>query len=716
MTNPDVGKIFEVGINDVGYMLFDWTEEEQYRRMVSRLEPDRFASGETPVSESFDRYSFFNSSEWRGGAGQKFLNRQSSDKSSFWDSAGVDPFNEDQRLQLLPDVDQKAAVGSTNPLAVAGQEYLCVVSGAFLWQYTLAGDTATQGDFVGASGTVDLAMANGFCYQAQGTQLNSVELGTATGAIVSTLDVVRVDWIGDRFAVIYRDSATNTWRFSTLDNGGTEEIGGGLLTLPGADNADESLCQTKIGGITHGINYVWFSKWSQDGDEAHIYVWNIDTTLSPYIALQMPAGEIPLDLFFYQGGLYIYSVGINTGGVKIYRCIVNGDGTLTPFVITTDEQAGEIPATLLYKGNKFAADGRKLFFAWNGMEATGEGGFGVIDLAGGGYAKRGAPGVTGETQCVYVWGGRPGCSIDNNQGIYLEHSTDKRLSGWLKTSISDADSALDKRWTNVSWDADVDDTFHNISIAYTTDGGETYTNVVTATTDDQGVADVGVDSPSLGVQISLGTIAGTPTVRVVSTKFHPLGISDEMLVLPIDCSDRVEGLNGADLGYTPNSGRARARTLSELQGNYVTIQDIDWPETATTDEFELIQVDVRRVRMARDPSTASNRSSQVAVCTFRRDLSVTAATAPAANTGPVVDDPGTQNDSVDVAITAVQLTATDADSDALTWGCSGLPTGLVCDQNGRITGTPTETGAFSVTAYASDQVATDDQAFTWNIT
>lgn len=715
MANSEVGKRFEVAINDVGYMLADLGDDE-YRRVTSRLEPERFADGATPFSETFDRYSFFNSSEWRGGAGQKFLNRQSSDASSYWDSQGVDPFNEDQRLQLLPDVDQKGTVGGTNPMAVAGQEYLCILtSGGFLWQYTLSGDTPTQGNFVGAGSTMDLTMANGYCYYAQSTQLTQVELGTTSTSAVSFLDVHRVDWIGDRFAVIYRDSATNTWIFSSLDKDGTEEIGGGLLTLPGADNADESLAKTRIGGVSHGINYVWFSTWSQDGDEAHIYVWNIDTTLSPYIAMQMPSGEIPLDVFFYQNGLYIYSVGINSGGVKIYRCIVNGDGTLTPFVITTEEQAGEIPTSLLYSGKKFAADGRKLFFAWNGMEASGKGGFGVIDLATGGYAKRGNPNVTGETQSVYVWGGRPGCSINNSQGFYLEHSTDKRATGWLRTSIADADSALDKRWTNVSWDADVDDANHTLTLAYTTDGGVSYTNAVTATTNDTGVADLGVESPSLGIQITLASSSGSPTVRVVSTKFHPLGITDELLVLPIDCSDQVEGLNGADLGYLPDSGRERARTLTDMQGNYVTVQDIDWPETNQTYDYELLQVDVKRMRGTRDPSTASYRTMQVAVCTMRRAVDVTAVSAPGANNPPVIVNPGAQSDGVGDTV-SLQLTATDADSDALNWGASSLPTGLTMDQNGLITGSPTTAGGWTVSVLCSDQKGSDSDSFNWTIT
>lgn len=711
MVNPQVGSIFEVAINDTGYMLADNVTDEQYRRVASRLEPERFASGETPVSESFDRYSFFNSSEWRGGAGQRFLNRNSSDKSSFWDSQGVDPFCECQRLHLLPDVDLKQAATGADCMAVAGSEYILLKDSATeVQQFTIDGDTVSAGD-IHTQGTVtDMAIGYGKGFLATGTTLEEVTLGAAGKTTLSSLDVHRVAWIGDRLCVLYRDSGTSTWRFSSLDTSGTEEVSGGHLTIPGATNASMGSCAFRLGGMTSGINYVWFSGWTLDGDEALIYVWNIDTTLSPYIAMEMPKGEMPVDLFFYQGGLYVWAVTANDSKVKVYRCVVNGDGTLTPFLVVAD--AGTAPATPLYDGPKFAAQGRQVFFAWNAMQTNG--GFGVIDLATGGYAKRGVATTTGEVVSVYVWGNRPGMSIASS-GAHLEHSSDLVTTGWLKTSIADADSALDKRWDSLGWSADI--AAGSITVNYTTDGGDTYTaSSISAETGEEGVVSLGVESATLGLQISLtGTGSATPYIRVVSAKFHPLGLLDEILLLPIDCSDRVEGLNGADLGYTPDSGRARARALQDLLGNYVTVQDIDWPETTTTYDYEVIAVDIRRVRMAMDPSTRTNRSTQVALVSLRRDLSITAATAPSANNAPSVTNPGAQSDSVNVAITPLQLAATDADSDPLVWGAKDLPTGLTCDLNGRITGTPTATGAFSVTAYASDGEDTGSASFTWTI-
>jgi len=715
MANPDVGTIFEVAINDVGYMLADTPDSEiQYRRVISTLEPQRFSSGETPVSEAVERYSFFNSSEWRGGAGQRFLNRDSSDKSSFWDRQGVDPFDEDQRLKLLPSMNLHEASSATNAMAVAGSKYMLLRdTSTVVKSLTLTGDTpATDQSYTtGLTSVTDMDLGPGKGYIATGTALREVTLGSATNNSLSTLDIHRVAWIGDRVAVLYRHSDAATWRFSTLDTSGTEEITDGLLTLPGATNASMASCDYKLGGMTSGNGYVWFSGWSADGDDAHVYVWNIDTTLSPSMALHFVRGEYPLDILYYQGGLYMWVVAQNEGVVKLYRGVVNGDGTITPFLVSSN--IGTIPTDLEYDGPKMAVSSRSLFFCWNGMQTNS--GFGVLDLATGGYAKRGHAGASGDAVSAYVWGNRPGVSVAG-VGAYGEDSTDFETTGWLKTSIADADSALDKHWDAISFNA-TQGTGTSVTIGYTVDAGDSYTTLISASVLDEETRALDVDSPSLGMQITLtgnGTTT-TPLFRVASVKFHPRGIIDQVLVFPINCGDSVKGLNGRDLGYTKNSGMTRARSLELLQGNEVTVQDMDWQTTAATYSMEVISVDMRRVRAAYDPASSENRTFQVAMVTLRMDAVITAATTPS-NSAPVITDPGAQGDSVDVAITPVQFVATDSDGDSLYWGAKDLPAGLSMDQNGLVSGTPTTVAVDSVTIICSDGTAMDTLALTWTIT
>ena len=518
-----------------------------------------------------------------------------------------------------------------------------------------------------------------------------------------------MDWIGDRLAVLYRDSATSTWRFSTLDTSGTEEVTDGLLTLPGATNASMASCEYRLGGMTSAAGFVWFTGWSADSDEAHVYVWNIDTTLSPSMALRMPRGEVPLDIMFYQGAVYLWVVAHNEGVVKLYRGVVNGDGTLTPFLVASD--IGTAPAVADYDGKKLVASGRQVFFAWNTMQTNS--GYGVLDLATGGYAKRGVAAASGDAISVFIWGNRPGLSVAA-RGAYGEDSTNLVTTGWLKTSIADADSALDKHWDSISFNA-TQDTGTSVTIGYTIDAGASYTTLISASTSDSAVAALDVDSPSLGMQITLaGNGTTDPDFRVASAKFHPRGLIDKVLVLPINCGDKVEGLNGADLGYKNGSGMARARTLEALLGNVVTVQDLDYQATSGTYSMEVVSVDMRRVRAAYDPSRSENRSYQVAVVTLRSDSEITAASAPS-NSAPSISNPGAQSDSIGVEITPLQLSATDADGDPLVWGAKNLPAGLIMDQNGRVTGTPTTAEAPTVTVVASDGIAQDSVTFTWTI-
>jgi hypothetical protein len=711
VANPEVGSRWEVAINDVGYMLADSPNDEMgYRRMTSTLDPQRFADGATPVSESIERYSFANSSEWRGGAGQRFLNRAASDFSSYWDSLGVDPFDDGQRLKLLPAAFLAISNTNTGLQAVAGSSYILQgAANASTW--TVAANTATQAHSYTPGNLTDLDIGAGKGFIARGTDLQQLTLGASGLTELSTLDIHRVAWIGDRLAVLYRDSATSTWRFSTLAADGTEEIPGGLLTLPGATSATMSDCQYQLGGITPGFGFTWFSGWSAGGDEGHVYVWGNDVTLSASIALAMPRGEVALDLFFYQGGVYIYSVSVGTSKAKIYRCVVNGDGTLTPFLVVDD--AGAAPADLARRGRKFAGSGRSVYFAWNGM-AGANSGLGVIDLATGGYAKRTQALASGNVDSVYVWANRPGMSI-SGRGLYLEHTTSLVSSGWLRTSIFDADSALDKRWDSISWSQDVP-TGTSMDISYTTNGGSTYTLLVNDTAATDGEISLGVEAPSLGLEILLnGTGTATPLVRVVAAKFHPVGLIDQLLILPINCSDRIADLKGAPILRAPHVGADQARALELLEGNYVTVQDVDWRQSQATRDYEVVQVDIRRWMQAYDRSQSAGRQSLVAVVTLRREILRAAVTGPS-NAAPVITNPGTRNNSVNVAITPLAFAATDADSDTLVWGAVGLPPGLTMSPMGVVSGTPTETGAFTVTVYANDGEAQDSETLTWNIT
>ena len=95
---------------------------------------------------------------------------------------------------------------------------------------------------------------------------------------------------------------------------------------------------------------------------------------------------------------------------------------------------------------------------------------------------------------------------------------------------------------------------------------------------------------------------------------------------------------------------------------------------------------------------------------------VSAMTLSAANVAPVVTNPGSQSGTVGVAITALQIVASDGNGDALSYSATGLPAGLTISASGLVTGTPTAAGANSVTVTADDgRGGTGSTTFSWPI-
>ena len=105
-------------------------------------------------------------------------------------------------------------------------------------------------------------------------------------------------------------------------------------------------------------------------------------------------------------------------------------------------------------------------------------------------------------------------------------------------------------------------------------------------------------------------------------QMHAAGISDEVLILPIDCGDYIRNLNGAAAsGNGPGQGAARTRTLQALARSIVQVQDIDYADTGTVFEFEVEQVTPLK-RSVLDRSTGKLGIRMVTVVQLRRSVTL----------------------------------------------------------------------------------------------
>jgi hypothetical protein len=87
----------------------------------------------------------------------------------------------------------------------------------------------------------------------------------------------------------------------------------------------------------------------------------------------------------------------------------------------------------------------------------------------------------------------------------------------------------------------------------------------------------------------------------------------------------------------------------------------------------------------------------------------------ATNMPPSLTSPGNQQTKLGQAVT-LQLIASDAENDPLTFSATGLPTGLKIDTRiGTIFGTPTALGSYTVKATVTDGVSSRSQTFGWTV-
>jgi hypothetical protein len=585
--NDKVGSVYEIGINGVGYMLAD-SPENPVERRSSTLQPPRFTTGDTPFSEAIERYTFLGYSDFKGGAGQFLRSRAESNPARFWDSHGINPF-EDDGVQLLHstsvsmDPGYGTAFGGENHIAVV-QSVLFAVAGATgeMKAQSTPGGTVTDFSITGAGACVDLTSDGRWWYYADDTQIfrnfTSADPGTPWASIA---DVLMMEWIGDRLAVVYLDGSNNRV-VSTLADDGTEEVVSGRFTYEGSN----------IGGITSGDGYMWFTVSRLEVSAIHYWqIGSADTYAA--IGLELPRGQIADHIYYYLGNVMVraFERDGNSGENKIYiyRCIPD-EGRLTAELITTYN------TTQTGGHGFFTGMGRFVLFAWNemGPEIDFEfpSGVGAIDLSTGGFSKWLFTDTDRPVYDVKPWNGRAVILV--NADVYVEDET-YVTEGWIRTSQEDLASTLQKVVDQVSILTDPLPANGSVSASLSIDSGNSYSSVGSALElSGSGTKTwlLSTIARTIGLELTLtsdGTL--TPKVQAAQVRVHPLPISDQLLVLPINCADQLTGLNGAPLPVNaPGAGLKRSKVLESLIGTQIRLQDIDWALTRTASIWEVVDV------------------------------------------------------------------------------------------------------------------------------
>jgi hypothetical protein len=603
-----VGQIYDIGINGQGYMIVnDPTRDILWRRGTVNLDPERLATTETPLDESINRYTFASIGDFSGGAGQRFRDRDDSTGTGYFQSSGIDPFTEAPMAKLLHTVENPASGQTTysNPLlaTAAGRIFMLTADNALTyWNGSSWSSVTGITDTAGAVVISGLTSDGNYWYAATGA---SVVRGTTSnpGANWASVAATDVQWAAGRIcAAVKNGSSVTPNQFATLGPDGVDEqgIGVGHLTL------DEGHT-VKLGGTASG--YYYFG--STAGEESQLWAWQLGLDqgggfYAPFVAWDMPPGLTITGVYASEESVFVAaSDGVDN---RLYRCVPGQDGNVTPFFVTDFTLSSTV---------RFSAYQDLVFWTWDNMGTYS--GIGAYSLKSGGFATWYETADSANTPVdIAVYDGQVMFSLAG-KGLYWPTSS-YVSSGQIILSIADGSSGLDKVWDFLTVVSLVLPASTSIATQFSVDNGNSFFNVGTFDTAGTTMQTFPITKKAQSgqgyVQLnSDGT--STPYLVGVSARYHPLGLTDRVLVLPVDCGDNLTGLNGRPLPAKAGSGAERARELEDLSQTRVQVQDIDYAFTGLVETFEVVQVESTGVTI-HDPHTGKIGMRLIATVTLRK--------------------------------------------------------------------------------------------------
>ena len=610
-----VGRLYQIGINGDGFMLADNPEKGmEYQRTVVPLDPQRLATSDTPFSEAIERYSFAAADDWDAGAGQRYYHRGASTASAYWDSTGLDPFTEKGRIKLLNATAlEEAETYAGLKLVVVGDDLYYVSSATEVSRIQSAGASPTDITVAGGITISDLASDGQYWYIADGSNIYRGTTSTP-GSAWSAQDALEVTWAAGRICAAVASSGSTPNRFTTLNDAGAEDKANGHLTLPVGSTIT-------LGDTTNG--HFYFGGYA--GTAGSVYAWKLGVDESgdffvPFEALKMPGGMIPTSVA--TGGGYVWvrgyrAEGSSQGQAVVLQCVPDGSGSL---VATTLVELAAIGTAADHQVGAMCSYEDLMLFGWKTMTAA-KAGVGAVSLTTGGYAKWYQASLDGDVSSIAVWKGLPVFAV-KGRGIYRVNSAAFETAGTLETSLFDGASALFKIWDDVSLTMDPLTSGESITASVTVDSGATFTALANGSVSESlksHTVAISKQAKELGLKlVFVGSGSGDCALTFLSTRFHPLGLADTLVQIPVDCGDQLKGLNGAPLPENgEGKGVLRARTLQNLVQTRVRFQDIDWHVTGATESYEVESCEIEAISLY-EPSRSGSALRMIAKLTLRK--------------------------------------------------------------------------------------------------
>lgn len=588
---PDV---FTVSINGRPYEIdLDQPFYRQYRRQKAPLIRTQADASKLPGEQTLDPNGLWRRSfeDWSLGAGQRYLDRETSTNNGFWQSKGIDCLTAKWQISLLPDTSNQKSSANTNLAVLVCNGRVYVADGQTLSYTTSLTGTVTWTAVTGMpAATISSICTDGYTvYAACGA---SGIYSTASSG--STASQYVTSAVGTSAVIGYVNG-----RLMLGNNGGD----GKLYNITGSGALPTALLApngTNISwvGFANGNNFLYAAV--NVGGVGLIYgtTTNSDGTslTAPSVQAQLPAGETVASVFGYLGQLV---VGTSLG-VRYAQTITTGINLGALITGTTTNSYGPTSSVQCLYGY-----GRWVWFGWTNYDGTSTG-VGKVDLENfvvsgvlPAFASDRMATVQGAVTSVAVFGGTVVFCV-SGQGVYVDSanrvSSGTVTSGYILYDLADPKitSLLDVQTVGPL-------VYGSYSAAISTDAGA-YTSVLTHTPGQPEPVSVSLPGNSgqrFEVQLTLNrdstTTSQGPVVTRWTMRVYPAPHRPITWQLPLVFNERIIDNSMSSEGFDPfvelqaleaMADSGKPVTFQESNVSYqVYVQDVEFiPNELTSDK------------------------------------------------------------------------------------------------------------------------------------